>query len=92
MNRIEKQNQLILDDFALQPLDSSRLALLEIMEDRHGRHPTLITSQLPVSKWYEVLEESPVIDETLDRLVHIVNRIGRGVNENVLKGTPYYTG
>jgi len=43
--RIEKQDLLILDDFGMQPLDtSSRAALMEIMEDRHGKHSTIITS------------------------------------------------
>ena len=49
--------------------------LLEIMEDRHGRRSTLITSQLPVSQWYEVLEEPTVADAILDRLVHTAHRI-----------------
>lgn len=76
MNRLEKQDLLILDDFALQPLDaSSRLMLLEIMEDRHGRKSTLFTSQLPVSKWYEVLEEPTIADAILDRLVHTSHRL-----------------
>ncbi len=76
MNRIEKQDLLILDDFGLAPLDTtSRLMLLEIMEDRHGRRSTLITSQLPVSQWYEVLEEPTVADAILDRLVHTAHRL-----------------
>ena len=76
MNRIEKHDLLILDDFGLAPLDTnSRLMLLEIMEDRHGRRSTLITSQLPVSQWYEVLEEPTVADAILDRLVHTAHRI-----------------
>lgn len=76
MNRIEKHDLLILDDFGLAPLDtSSRLMLLEIMEDRHGRHSTLITSQLPVSKWYEILEEPTIADAILDRLVHTAHRL-----------------
>ena len=45
------------------------------MEDRHGRRSTLITSQLPVSQWYEVLQEPTVADAILDRLVHTAHRI-----------------
>ena len=51
MNRLERVQLLILDDWGLQPLDqNARLALLQIMEDRHGKTATIITSQLPVSK------------------------------------------
>src|SRR5437899_10688049 len=58
MNRIEKQDLLILDDFGIQPFDQvSRASLLEIIEDRHGKHATIITSQLPVKQWYEVRSE-----------------------------------
>ena len=76
LSRIEKQDLLILDDFGLQPLDTAkRLDLLEIIEDRHGRKSTIISSQLPVSKWYEVIEESTVADAILDRLVHGAHRL-----------------
>ena len=76
INKIEKQNLLILDDFGLQPLDAySRNALMEIIEDRHGRKSTLISSQLPVASWYEVIGESTIADAILDRLVHKSHRI-----------------
>jgi DNA replication protein DnaC len=59
INKIEKQDLLILDDFGLQPLDNySRSTLMEIIEDRHGRKSTIISSQLPVGSWYEVIGES----------------------------------
>ena len=51
INRIEKLDLLILDDFGLKPLDNNqRLMLLEILEDRHGKRSTIITSQLPVKQ------------------------------------------
>ena len=51
---------LILDDFGLAPLDSvARMILLEIIEDRHNRKSTIISSQLPIAKWYEVIGETP---------------------------------
>ncbi|MCB0665043.1 MAG: ATP-binding protein [Saprospiraceae bacterium] len=54
LNRIEKVHLLILDDFGLQPLKAeTRLALLQILEDRYQRKSTIIASQLPVNKWYE---------------------------------------
>lgn len=76
ISRIEKCDLLILDDFGLAPLDTTaRMMLLEIIEDRHGRKSTIIASQLPVSKWYEVIGESTVADAILDRMVHTAHRI-----------------
>ena len=74
--RVEKYDLLILDDFGLSHLDSTaRMFLLEIIEDRHGRKSTIISSQLPVSKWHEVIGESTVADAILDRMVHTAHRI-----------------
>jgi DNA replication protein DnaC len=76
LSRIEKQDLLILDDFGLQPIDQQlRLALLEIIEDRHGKKSMVIVSQIPVSKWYELLEEKTIADAILDRIVHTSHRI-----------------
>lgn len=76
ISRIERHDLLILDDFGLQPLDSNaRMMLLEIIEDRHGRRSTIISSQLPVNKWYEVIGDSTLADAILDRLVHASHRI-----------------
>ena len=58
ITKIERQQLLILDDFGIQPFDAqSRAALMEIIEDRHGKTSLIITSQLPVSKWHEVIGE-----------------------------------
>lgn len=74
--KIERQHLLLIDDFGLTPLDAqSRATLMEIMEDRHGKSSTIITSQLPVSKWYEVIGEQTIADAILDRLVHDSHRI-----------------
>ena len=74
--RIQRSQLLILDDFGLQPLDNqSRMALLEIIEDRLGKHTLIITSQLPVSNWYDIIDEKTVADAILDRLVHDAHRI-----------------
>ena len=76
IRKIEQQDLIILDDFGLQPLDGpSRLYLLEILEDRHGRHSTIITSQLPVANWYEIIEDATIADAILDRVVHTSHRI-----------------
>jgi DNA replication protein DnaC len=87
INKIEKQDLLILDDFGLQPLDNySRSMLMEIIEDRHGRKSTIISSQLPVSSWYEVIGESTIADAILDRLVHKAHRLdikGESMRKNI---------
>jgi DNA replication protein DnaC len=74
--RIERQHLLILDDFGLQPLDAQgRATLMEIIEDRHGKNSTIVISQVPVSKWYEVIGEQTVADAILDRIVHGAHRL-----------------
>lgn len=76
ITRIEKQDLLILDDFGLQPMDNqNRAALMELIEDRHGIRSTIITSQLPVQEWYDIIGEKTVADAILDRLVHDAHRI-----------------
>jgi DNA replication protein DnaC len=76
MARIERQNLLIMDDFGLQPFDAqSRQSLMEIIEDRHENQSTIITSQLPVKQWYDVIGEKTIADAILDRLVHGAHRI-----------------
>jgi len=76
LGKIEKKDLLIIDDFGLQPLDTERrLQLLEIIEDRHGRMSTIICSQLPVNKWYNIIEDSTIADAILDRLVNGAHRL-----------------
>ena len=76
MARIERQHLLILDDFGLQPIDNqNRMTLLEIIEDRHGKGSVLITSQVPVNDWYDIIGEKTIADAILDRLVHDAHRI-----------------
>lgn len=74
--RIERQDLLILDDFGIQPLDAAgRTALLEIMEDRHGKSSTIFTSQVPVSRWHDIIGEQTIADAILDRIIHDAHRI-----------------
>lgn len=76
MLKIEKQDLVILDDFGLQPIDSqSRMIFLEMMEDRYDIRSTIVTSQLPVSAWHEVINEKTIADAILDRLVHSSHRM-----------------
>ena len=74
--RIEKHDLLILDDFGLQPFDNlSRSALMEIVEDRHSKRSTIITSQWPISDWHEIIGEQTLADAILDRIVHGAHRM-----------------
>lgn len=76
LTKIEKQDLLILDDFGIQPFDAQgRTSLMEIIEDRHGNSSMIITSQLPVKQWHEVIGEKTIADAILDRIVHDAHRI-----------------
>jgi DNA replication protein DnaC len=50
---------LILDDWGLEPLDAgARHDLLEILEERYGRRSTIVTSQVPVENWHQLIGDS----------------------------------
>ncbi len=88
LNLMAKTPLLILDDFGLKPLDAdSRLTLLQIMEDRYRTGATIITSQLPVNKWYDYINEPTLADAILDRLTAHAHRIdlkGESLRKNKL--------
>lgn len=74
--KIEKQHLLLIDDFGIQPLDAqSRSTLMEVIEDRHGKASTIITSQIPVNMWHEIIGEQTMADAILDRIVHDSHRV-----------------
>jgi len=76
ISRIEKQHLIIIDDFGIQPLDGhNRSALMEIIEDRHAKASLIITAQVPVNMWHEVIGETTIADAVLDRIVHGAHRI-----------------
>lgn len=67
---------LILDDWGPDRLNASqRRDLMEIVEDRYETKSTLITSQLPVNTWHEVIGEPTFADAILDRIVHNAYRL-----------------
>ena len=67
---------LILDDWGLEPLGpEQRRDLLEIIEDRYGRSATIITSQLPVDRWHELIGDPTLADAILDRIIHNAHRL-----------------
>ena len=74
--KIERQHLLIIDDFGLQTLDNhNRMTLLELIEDRHNKGSLIMTSQLPINKWYDVIGEKTIADAIMDRLIHQAHRI-----------------
>ena len=76
LKALAKTDLLILDDWGLAVLTSSeRRDLLEILEDRHGRGSTIVTSQLPVEHWHEAIGDPTLADAILDRLVHNAHRL-----------------
>jgi DNA replication protein DnaC len=67
---------LILDDWGLEPLGpEQRHDLLEIVEERYGRGATLITSQIPVDRWHELIADPTFADAILDRVIHNAHRL-----------------
>lgn len=76
LNYLERQTLIILDDFGLQSLHQDvKLALLQILEDRYAKRAVIITSQLPVAKWYEYINEPTLADAIMDRMTAHVHRI-----------------
>ncbi len=76
LNHLERQTLIILDDFGLQNLGQEvRLTLLQLLEDRYGKKSIIVTSQLPVAKWYEYINDPTLADAILDRLTANAHRI-----------------
>lgn len=76
LKKIERADLLVLDDFGIQPFDAGgRMNLMDIVEDRHGKKSTLITLQVPVKDWYDIIGEKTIADAVLDRIVHQAIRI-----------------
>lgn len=76
INQIAKSDLLIIDDWGLDTLtQSQRNDLLEIMEDRHGSKSTIVTSQLPVTKWHHFIGDATLADAILDRLLHNAHKL-----------------
>lgn len=76
LTTLAKVELLIIDDWGLAPLaDRERRDLLEVLDDRFERRATLVTSQLPLEHWHEVVGEATFGDAILDRLVHNAHRL-----------------
>jgi DNA replication protein DnaC len=76
VDRLARVQLLILDDWGTHGLtDQQRLDLLELFEERYQRRSTIITAQLPVSGWHDMIGEPTIADAILDRIVHNAHRI-----------------
>lgn len=76
LSRLARLDLLILDDWGITPLrDQDRRDLLEVIEDRDGSRSTVVTSQIPISKWHDYLGDPTVADAIADRLLHSAHRI-----------------
>jgi DNA replication protein DnaC len=76
LTTLERIRLLIIDDWGPEPLNAEqRRDLLEIVDDRDDRSSLLITSQVPVSRWHEVIGDPTLADAILDRILHRAHRI-----------------
>jgi DNA replication protein DnaC len=89
LNKLSKMDLLILDDFGLQSLDKhDRETLMDIIEDRYNQKSTIVSSQIPVSVWYDIIGEGTIADAILDRLINSSHRIdlnGDSLRKGILK-------
>lgn len=76
INNLNKQDLIILDDFGLKFFDDfERLSLLEILEDRYNSKSVIVSSQVPVEKWHDIIGDSTIADAICDRIIHNSYRI-----------------
>lgn len=89
LQKLQKVNLLILDDFGLQAFDNdTREILMDIIDDRYSKMSTIISSQIPVSVWYDIIGEGTIADAILDRIVNSSHRIdlkGESLRKGILK-------
>jgi len=76
LQQLAKVDVLVLDDWALAPLEEgARHDLLEVIDDRAGNRSTILTSQLPIEHWHGWINDPTLADAILDRLVHNAYRL-----------------
>jgi DNA replication protein DnaC len=76
LKSLARVDLLILDDWGLASMTAERRRdLLEIIDDRHGRGSTIVTSQLPVEHWHDIIGDPTIADAILDRLVHNAHKL-----------------
>ena len=73
---LERTRLLIIDDWGPEPLTAEqRRDLLEIVDDRYEKGSLLITSQIPIGRWHEVIADHTIGDAILDRVIHRAHRL-----------------
>lgn len=89
LKKLLKTDLLILDDFGLQAFDNhARETLMDIIDDRFNHKSTIVSSQIPVSTWYDIIGEGTIADAILDRIVNSSHRIdlkGESLRKGILK-------
>lgn len=89
LKKLGKVDLLILDDFGLHAFDNhAREALMDIIDDRFNQMSTIVSSQIPVSVWYDIIGEGTIADAILDRIVNSSHRIdlkGESLRKGILK-------
>lgn len=76
LRQIAKVDLLVLDDWGPETLNADqRRDLLEIIDDRHEMRSIIVTSQIPIDRWYEIIGDPTIADAILDRLIHNAYRI-----------------
>jgi DNA replication protein DnaC len=89
LQKLQKVDVLILDDFGLQAFDNhARETLMDIIDERYNHKSTIVSSQIPVSTWYDIIGEGTIADAILDRLVNSSHRIdlkGESLRKGILK-------
>jgi len=89
LKKLLRVDLLIMDDFGLQAFDThAREALMDIIDDRFNQKSTIVSSQIPVSAWYNLIGEGTIADAILDRLVNSSHRIdlkGESLRKGILK-------
>lgn len=89
LKKLQGMDLLILDDFGLQAFDQhARETLMDIIDDRFDQNSTVVASQIPVAKWYDIIGEGTIADAILDRLVNSSHRIdlkGESLRKGMLK-------
>lgn len=76
MNKLLKIKVLIIDDFCITPMkDVERKDLLEVIDDRQKLSSTIISTQVPVKNWFDIIGDPTMADAILDRIVHNAHKI-----------------
>ncbi len=76
LKRLDRNDLIIFDDFGLQQMDeNTRIALLTLLDDRYEKKSVIITSQLPIDKWYDYIAEATLADAIIDRLYNSSHHI-----------------